>query len=146
MWQPNRAQWGIIWAAALLLILSWPPAEGRSLLVKAANWIVDPSDSLPRLPAPLPMGLEDNGDAVAEHDAAATEYYRQYRELGGDALADADERGRRPAVSADRTADARGSGSRRRLMIWRLQAGTVAIWSSGHRIIGVTSIDQSMTK
>jgi len=78
MWQPNRAQWGIIWAAALLLILSWPPAEGRSLLVKAANWIVDPSDSLPRLPAPLPMGLEDNGDAVAEHDAAATEYYRQY--------------------------------------------------------------------
>jgi len=38
MWQPNRARWGIIWAAALLLILSWPPAEGRSLLVKAANW------------------------------------------------------------------------------------------------------------
>lgn len=82
MWQPNRAQWGIIWTAAVLLILSWPPAEGRSLLAKAANWIVDPANSLPPLPAPLPMGLEDNGDAVAEHDAAATEYYRQYESSG----------------------------------------------------------------
>jgi hypothetical protein len=76
MWQPNRAQWSIIWTVAALLILAWPPAEGRSLLVKAVNWAADPSGSLPALPAPLPMGLDDNGDAVAAHDAEEAAYYQ----------------------------------------------------------------------
>jgi hypothetical protein len=76
VWQPNRGQWWIIWSAAVLLILAWPPDEGRSLGVKAINWMVDPGGSLPTLPDPLPMGLDDNGDAVAAHDAQEAEYYR----------------------------------------------------------------------
>lgn len=42
------------------------------------NWLADPYSSLPILPPPLPIGLDDDGDAVAAHDAAETEYYRQY--------------------------------------------------------------------
>ena len=77
MWQPNRAQWPILWTATVLLVLAWPPDEGRSLIVKAANWAVDPAGSLPTMPAPLPMGLGDDGDAVAAHDAEEAEYYRR---------------------------------------------------------------------
>lgn len=79
MWQPNTAQWRVIWIVAVLLILGWPPREGRSLAVKAVNWLADPTGSLPTLPDPLPMGLDDNGDAVAAHDAEAAEYYRRYQ-------------------------------------------------------------------
>jgi hypothetical protein len=78
MWQPNRAQWRIIWPAAVLLIAGWPPDQGRSLAVKAMNWAADPTGSLPTLPPPLPMSLDDNGDAVAAHDAEEAEYYRLY--------------------------------------------------------------------
>ena len=78
MWQPNSAQWRIIWIIAVLLILFWPPDKGRSLGVQIANWIADPRHSLPSMPEPLPIALDDNGDAVTEHDAQAAEYYRQY--------------------------------------------------------------------
>jgi hypothetical protein len=77
MWQPNRAQWSILWTVAVLLVFAWPPESGRSLGVKAANWIVDPTGSLPTLPAPLPRALDDDGDAVPIHDAQATAYYRR---------------------------------------------------------------------
>ena len=77
MWQPNRAQWPVIWTATVLLIAAWPPAEGRSLLLKTANWAVDPTGSLATLPPPLPLSLDDDGDAVALHDAQEAEYYRQ---------------------------------------------------------------------
>ena len=76
MWQPNRAQWSIIWTVAALLVLAWPPDTGRSLAMKIANRVVDPTGALPALPPPLPMGLDDNGDAVAAHDAQEAEYYR----------------------------------------------------------------------
>jgi hypothetical protein len=46
--------------------------------MKAANWLADPGNSLPALPDQLPIGLDDNGDAVAAHDAQEAEYYRQY--------------------------------------------------------------------
>src|SRR2546425_512676 len=78
MWQPNTAQWRIIWIVAVLLILSWPPDQGRSLAIKGTNWLADPAHSLPALPGPLPIGLDDNGDAVEAHDAEEAEYYRQY--------------------------------------------------------------------
>jgi hypothetical protein len=78
VWQPNTAQWRIIWIVAVLLIISWPPDHSRSLAIKAANWLADPTNSLPMLPDPLPIGLDDNGDAVAAHDAAEAEYYRLY--------------------------------------------------------------------
>ena len=78
MWQPNTAQWRVIWIVAVLLILGWPPDQGRSLAMKAANWLADPTNSLPALPDQLPIGLDDNADAVAVHDAQEAEYYRQY--------------------------------------------------------------------
>jgi len=77
MWQPSRAQWAIIWPIAVLLILAWPPDRGKSLGVKAVNWIVDPTGTLPTFPPPLPMGLDDDGDAVAAHDALETAYYHR---------------------------------------------------------------------
>jgi hypothetical protein len=76
MWQPNRAQWRIIWGVAILVTVGWPPERGRSLIVKAVNGIVDPAGTLPDLPEPLPMGLDDNGDAVAAHDLEEADYYR----------------------------------------------------------------------
>jgi hypothetical protein len=82
VWQPNTAQWRIIWIVAVLLILCWPPGQGRSLAMKATNWLADPTGSLPALPGQLPIGLDDNGDAVAAHDALEAEYYRQYESSG----------------------------------------------------------------
>lgn len=74
MWQPSRAQWALIWPVALVAVLAWPPDKGRSLGTKVVNWVVDPSGALPALPPPLPMGLDDDGDAVAEHDMLETAY------------------------------------------------------------------------
>ena len=82
MWQPNSAQWRVILLVALLLIFAWPPDHGRSLGMKAVNWLVDPTNTLPALPAPLPIGLDDNGDAVVAHDQEEQEYYRQYSKGG----------------------------------------------------------------
>jgi hypothetical protein len=82
VWQPNSAQWRIIWIVAAVLILLWPPDKGRSLGVKIANWIADPGHTLPAMPEPLPIALDDNGDAVTEHDALAAEYYRQFQSSG----------------------------------------------------------------
>ena len=62
----------------MLLILAWPPDQARSLAMKAANWLADPTGALADQPDPLPIGLDDNGDAVAAHDALEAEYYRQY--------------------------------------------------------------------
>jgi hypothetical protein len=78
MWQPSRGQWIVICAAAILLIAGWPPDKGRSLGVKAVNWIADPAGTLPSLPPALPMALDDDGDAVTEHDAREREYYRAF--------------------------------------------------------------------
>ena len=75
MWQPTRGQWWIIWLTALLLIFCWPPREGGSLALKSVRWLADPRNELPTLPEPLPMGLGDDGDAVAEHDRRIQEYY-----------------------------------------------------------------------
>jgi hypothetical protein len=78
MWQPNRAQWSLIWTVTGLILIAWPSGNGRSLAVTTLRWAVDPSGSLPRLPAPLPMALDDDGDAVAAHDAVERDYYRAY--------------------------------------------------------------------
>ena len=72
----------MIWIVAVILVLGWPADSGRCLATKAANWLADPSNSLPSLPAQLPIGLDDNGDAVAAHDAEEAEYYRAYTSSG----------------------------------------------------------------
>jgi hypothetical protein len=77
-WQPSRAQWSIIWIVAMLLILAWPPRDGRSLAVTALRWLADPRNELPPMPEPLPMGLGDDGDAVTAHDQQMQEYYAFY--------------------------------------------------------------------
>ena len=82
MWQPNTAQWRVIWIVGVLLIFAWPPDKGRSLGMKTVNWLVDPNNSLPALPDQLPMGLDDNGDAVAAHDAQQAEYDQRYASSG----------------------------------------------------------------
>jgi hypothetical protein len=77
MWQPSRSQWTVIWTVAIAALLAWPPDAGRSLGVTALHWIVDPAGALPSFPPPLPMGLDDDGDAVAAHDAQETAYYQR---------------------------------------------------------------------
>jgi hypothetical protein len=79
MWQPSPRQWGVIWVVALVVVFAWPPASGRSLGAKLVNWAADPRGTLPALPPPLPVGLDDDGDAVSEHDQLETAYY-QFRE------------------------------------------------------------------
>lgn len=78
MWQPNGRQWLVIWPLAALLVLAWPATGGKSLGMKLMNWAVDPLGTLPVLPEPLPFGLDDNGDAVTEHDQQVTAYYDRY--------------------------------------------------------------------
>jgi hypothetical protein len=75
MWQPSRRQWTVIWTVALLLVLAWPADSGRSLGLKIINWAADPRGTLPVLPSQLPMGLDDDGQAVAEHDMLENAYY-----------------------------------------------------------------------
>jgi hypothetical protein len=79
MWQPNAVQWRAIWILAAFIVLAWPPAEGKSLALKAAAWAVDPFHTLPVMPPELPMGLGDDGYAVAEHDRQLTSYYDAYQ-------------------------------------------------------------------
>jgi hypothetical protein len=76
------AQWRIIWILAVFLILSWPSERGGSLAVKIVRHLADPADTLPVMPAPLPIGLDDNGDAVAARDAQEAEYQRLYAGSG----------------------------------------------------------------
>jgi hypothetical protein len=69
MWQPNRAQWSIIWTVAVLLVLAWPPDAGRSLGVKAVNWAVDPAGSGPEHSQPFDVNFDTRaialtGDAI----------------------------------------------------------------------------------
>ena len=78
--QLNRVQWIVLSLVAALLVLAWPPdrGHGTSLAVKVAHWMIDPRDSLPALPPPLPPGAGDNGDVVARHDELESEYFRLY--------------------------------------------------------------------
>jgi hypothetical protein len=118
MWQPNRAQWSIIWTVAVVIVLCWPPSAGRSLAVKAINWAVDPAGTLPVMPAPLPMGLDDDGDAVAAHDTLEAEYFR--RRDGSAAT-----RWRMELKSA---ADPFDPTTERQLLVGLLVAGALTVW------------------
>jgi hypothetical protein len=75
MWQPSRGQWLVIWPVALVIVLAWPLDPGGSLGSRVLTRIVDPFGTLPDLPPPLPLGLDDDGDAVSQHDALERSYY-----------------------------------------------------------------------
>jgi hypothetical protein len=125
--QPNSAQWRVIWIVAVFLILSWPPEEGRSLAVKAVNWLADPTNSLPVLPSPLPIGLDDNGDAVAEHDALATEYYRQYEGSSVTRLRMRLKAATEPFDTATERQILAGIGILSVLLVWRLNGKKIQV-------------------
>lgn len=75
MWQSTNFPWWFLFIAGLLIVFSWPPAEGKSLAVKFVNWAVDPWDELPVLPRPLSLGEGDDPDKVLEYDLESNAYY-----------------------------------------------------------------------
>jgi hypothetical protein len=74
----TRAGWGVLFATTLVIVAAWPPAEGRSLIVKTLNWVVDPADTLPVLPPQLGYGLSDDVHAVEMRDAIVRRYDELY--------------------------------------------------------------------
>ncbi len=63
-----------VFLTALLIVSAWPPDNDRSLLVKLANWAVDPADTLPFLPPQLDFGLSDDPQAVEMRDELVHRY------------------------------------------------------------------------
>lgn len=118
MWQPARRQWALIWLVAALVILGWPPDAGRSLGATLVNWAADPGNTLPAMPPPLPRGLDDDGNAVAEHDLLERSYY--------------DERNRsavtRVRIDLMQTADPFEPTTQRQLLIGLAVMGALLVW------------------
>ena len=79
---PTRAGSWVLLLSALAIVVAWPPAQGRSLLVKAVNRAVDPADSLPVLPPQLGFGLSDDVQAVEMRDEMVRRYDEKFA-LGG---------------------------------------------------------------
>lgn len=74
IWRPTNAQWWLLVAIALFIVVAWPPRDDKSLAVKFVNWVVDPRNELPVLPRPLALGLGDDPDAVEAHDSQVRQY------------------------------------------------------------------------
>jgi hypothetical protein len=79
---PTPWQGRALLAAALTIVVLWPPEAGRSLAVTFVNWAVDPGDALPILPPQLPLGRGDDPDAVEERDALVRRYDAGYAQGG----------------------------------------------------------------
>ena len=77
MWQPNRAQWRVIWIMGALLVLAWPPNQDRSLAIKVVNWLADPSGALH---GPPEIILYDEHASLSSYEAERAEYERLYAE------------------------------------------------------------------
>lgn len=77
-----RRGWSILFVTALVIVSAWPPAGDRSLAVKLTNWVVDPGDRLPLLPAQLGFGLSDDPLAVEARDAQVRHYDELYGQGG----------------------------------------------------------------
>jgi hypothetical protein len=69
----RRGAWAVF-VTALLIVAAWPPENDRSLLVKLANWAVDPANDLPFLPPQLDFGLSDDPQAVEMRDELVHRY------------------------------------------------------------------------
>jgi hypothetical protein len=67
---------------AVLIVLAWPPRDGKSLAVTFVNWAVDPGNALPVLPRQLSRGEGDDPDAVYQHDLQVQQYDALYLKGG----------------------------------------------------------------
>ena len=88
--------------------------------MKTVNWLADPAGSLPALPAQLPIGLDDNGDAVAAHAAQEAEYYRQYASSSVTRLRMKLKAARDPLDASTERQILAGVGILSALAVWRL--------------------------
>jgi hypothetical protein len=75
----RRTPWPMFAALVAALALLWPVDGGRSVAVKAINWLADPRGELPRRPSPLAMGVDDDADVVTAHDFEEHAYDAMYR-------------------------------------------------------------------
>ncbi len=82
MWHPSNGQWWGLVAVALFIVAAWPPQGDRSLALKLVNRAVDPGNALPVLPGPLPVGQEDDLEAVNAHDLQTRMYEDLYAKGG----------------------------------------------------------------
>jgi hypothetical protein len=82
LWQPNNRQWWLLVIVAVLIVLAWPPRDGKSLAVTFVNWAVDPGNALPVLPRQLSRGEGDDPDAVYQHDLQVQQYDALYLKGG----------------------------------------------------------------
>jgi len=64
----------ILFVTALLIVSAWPPQQGRSLLLKTAQLVADPTGTLPFLPEQLGFGLSDDPQAVDMRDELVRRY------------------------------------------------------------------------
>ena len=111
-----------MWPLAIFVLLAWPAANG-SLGVKAVRWLADPRGMLPRLPPPLSMELDDNADAVAEHDAAEQEYYRVAASSGW----------ARTRLRLNELADPLDVTTERQILVGVGVLGALLVWRNGSR-------------
>ena len=95
MWQPNNSQWWVLVVFSVLIVVAWPPRDGKSLAAKLVNWVVDPMNQLPTLPDQLALGSGDDPDAVNARDMQV----QQYAEM----ILGEDLRQRRSQISVDQT-------------------------------------------
>ena len=94
--------------------------------MKLAGWVVDPGNQLPSMPPPLPMGLDDDGDAVSEHDMLENGYL-QARERSPMTRFRMDVKdGADPFERSTQRQLLIGLGVVAALIVWRLDAGRAA--------------------
>jgi hypothetical protein len=67
---------------ALAIVCAWPPSDGKSLVMRFVNWVVDPRNELPVLPPQLGFGVGDDPAAVDAHDATVRHYDSLYLQGG----------------------------------------------------------------
>lgn len=125
MWQPSPRQWSLIWTLAIVVVLAWPPGDpvqgqppAHSLGVTLIRWLADPLGSLPTLPPPLPMAMDDDGDAVTAYDQQV-QAYQQARERS------AMNRWRMDLVNAS---DPFAPATQRQLLVALAVAGALIVW------------------
>jgi hypothetical protein len=80
--QTTRTGWWLLLVVFLGIVVAWPPDGDKSLLMKAVNWAVDPSGTLPTLPPQLGMGVGDDPEAVESRDAQVRAYDTLYGQGG----------------------------------------------------------------